>query len=52
MVWWADSGWIPSAHQSHSIGLLLNWTEERKCQERLMGLDKDRERSLTRYHQR
>jgi len=28
---------------------LLNWTGERKFNERLMGGDKDRERSLTNY---
>jgi len=29
---------------------LLNWTGERKYDERLKGQDKDRERSLTNYH--
>jgi len=29
---------------------LLNWTGERKYDERLKGRDKDRERSLTNYH--
>jgi len=28
---------------------LLNWAGERKCNERLKGRDKDRERSLTSY---
>jgi len=29
--------------------VLLNWTEERKYDERLVGQDKDKERSLTSY---
>ena len=36
--------------KSHSITPLLSWTRERKQNERLMGQDKDRERSLTNYH--
>jgi len=31
---------------------LLSWAGERKCSERLVGPDKDRERSLTNYHHR
>jgi len=31
---------------------LLSWTGERRCDERLEGGDKDRERSLTNYHHR
>ena len=42
-VWWGDPGWMPSAHQSRSITPLLNWTGERKYNERLVGRDKDRE---------
>ena len=49
-VWWVDPGWTPGAHQSRSITPLLSWTGERKYNERLMGLDKDRERSFTNYH--
>ncbi|KAJ7418363.1 hypothetical protein BTVI_29591 [Pitangus sulphuratus] len=30
--------------------LLLNWTVERKYNERLLGQDQERERSLTHYH--
>ena len=50
VVWWVDPGWMPGPHQSHSITPLLNWTGERKLNERLVGRDKDRERSLTNYH--
>jgi len=32
-----------------ALSLLLNWTGERKYDERLVGRDKDRERSLTNY---
>jgi len=42
---------MPGVHQSHSITPLLNWTGERKYDERLKGQDKDRERSLTNYRQ-
>ena len=48
-MWWVDPGWTPGAHQSHSITHLLSWTGERKHNERFMGQDKDRERSLTNY---
>ena len=49
-LWWVDPGWMPGAHQSRSITLLLSWTgERRKYDERLVGRDKDRERSLTSY---
>jgi len=42
-VWWTDPGWTPSAHQSHSVTLLLSWAEERKYNTRLVGRDEDRE---------
>jgi len=40
---------MPGAHQNHSITPLLNWTGERKYDERLEGQDKDRETSLATY---
>ena len=52
MVWWVDPGWMPGAYQSHFIIPLLNWTRERKYNNRLMGRDKDSERSLSNYHHR
>jgi len=48
-LWWADPGWTPGTHQSCSIIPLLSWTGEKKYNERLVGRDKDRERSLTNY---
>lgn len=45
--WWTDPGWIPAADQSYSVTELLTWIGERKCNTRLMGRDKDRERSVT-----
>ena len=50
ILWWADPGWMPSAHQSCSITPLLSWTGERKYNKRLVGRGKDRERSLSNYH--
>jgi len=51
-VWWVDPGWMSGAQQSHSIVPLLSWAGERKYNKRLVGRDKDRERSLTYYHHR
>jgi len=41
---------MPDDHHSFSITLLLNWAGEIKYNKRLVGEDKDRERSLTNYH--
>ena len=49
-MWWVDVGWTPDAWQDAVSLPPLSWTGERKHNERLMGLDKDRERSLTNYH--
>lgn len=38
---WVHPSWMPSAH--------LSWTGERKYNERLLGQDKGRERSFTRF---
>lgn len=43
-VWWADPGWMPGAHQGHSVIALLSWAEERKYNKSLIGLDKGREK--------
>jgi len=43
-------GWTPRAHQKCSITPLLSWTGERKYDDRLVGREKDGERSLTNYH--
>jgi len=43
---------MPGAHQNCSITPFLNWTGERKYDERLEGQDKERERSLTNHHHR
>ena len=48
-LWWVDPGWGPGAHQSRSLTPLVHWTGEKKYNEKLMGRDKDRERSLTNY---
>jgi len=40
---------MPRAQQSHSVSALLSWTGERKYDKRLMGQNKDRERSLSNY---
>jgi len=40
---------MAGAHHNCSLTPLLNWTRERKSDERLEGPDKDRERSLTSY---
>lgn len=48
---WDDPDWKPSAHQSLSIILLLS-KGRGKCDEKLIGQDKDRERLLTRYNHR
>jgi len=52
-LWWVDPGWAPGAHQSLSVTLslpLLCWAGEKIYDERLMGRDEDRERSLSNYH--
>jgi len=41
---------MPGAHQNRSITPPLNWTGEKKYDERLEGRNKDKERSLTNYH--
>lgn len=41
-MWWFGSGWIPDAHQSRSITLLLSWTEKRKYSESLVNQEKER----------
>ena len=48
-LWWVDLGWGPGVHQSHSIPPLFCWAGERKCNERLLSRDEDRERSLPSY---
>ncbi|GAB0183043.1 hypothetical protein GRJ2_000769600 [Grus japonensis] len=50
-LWWVDPGWGPGAHQSRAITPLVHQTGEKKYNEKLMGRDKDRERSPTNYHQ-
>jgi len=40
---------MPGAHQSPLSLSVLSWTGKKKYDERLMGQDKDRERSLTNY---
>jgi len=40
---------MPDAHQSRSVARLLSRTGERKYSKRLVGRDKDRERSLGNY---
>lgn len=45
-VWWVDSGWTPGAHLSHSV-ILLSLMGQRGHNGRLMGQDKDTERSLS-----
>ena len=47
LVWWVDPGWTPGACQAALSLLLLNWAGEREYNERLMGRDKDGERSLS-----
>jgi len=49
-VWWVDPDWMPGAHQSCSITLLLSSIRERKYNEGFVSQDKDRERSLSNYH--
>ena len=51
-LWWVDPGWTPGAHQSRSITPSPQLDRGENNNERLMGRDKDRERSLTNYHHR
>jgi len=48
-LWRVVPGWMPSAHQSHSITPAPQL--ERKYNKRLVGWDNDKEKSLTNYHQ-
>lgn len=47
-LWWVDPGWLSGAHQ-RALSLPFSARQERKYNERLMGWDKDRGRSLTSY---
>lgn len=40
-MWWFGSAWIPGAHQSCSITLLLSWAKK-KYSEILMNQEKER----------
>ena len=46
---WLEPGWTPGAHQSRSIAPRLSWAGERRCEERLVGREEDRETALTHY---
>jgi len=46
-MWWVDPGWTPGAHQSLLITPSPQLDRgEKKCNEKLVGQDEDRERSL------
>lgn len=49
-LWWVDPGWMSGALLSCSVRP-LNWTGERKNNEKLLGWEKDRGRSVTSYPQ-
>jgi len=50
MVFWFGLDKCQVPNKTNPSVPLLNWTEERKYDERLEGRDKDRERSTTSYH--
>lgn len=50
-LWWVGLGWMSGALLSCSVKS-LNWTGDKKNNERLLGREKDRDRSVTSYPQR